>query len=152
MPDDLSTRAELARIIDELFITADRKEWKALEALFVDGPIDVDMTSLTGGTPARITAADLVAGFKVGLHAGKATHHMTTNYRFTIGSDRAEAWVHGYAWNRVPAMPPGRDVWETWGNYHLGFVKVSGSWRLSAFRYFSTRTTGNDAVRTHTLP
>jgi hypothetical protein len=30
---------------------------------------------------------------------------MTTNYRVAVHGDRAELWAHGYAWNRVAALP-----------------------------------------------
>jgi hypothetical protein len=41
--NDSETKTQLIHIADELFITADLKEWSAMEALFVDGPIDVDI-------------------------------------------------------------------------------------------------------------
>ena len=47
---------------------------------------------------------------------------MTTNYRVTIRDDTAELWAHGYAWNRVAALPTESDLWETWGNYRFGFA------------------------------
>ena len=78
------------------------------------------------------------------------SHHLAANYRLTIRGDRAEIWAHGYAWNRVPALPPGADLWETWGDYRLTCRRVGGAWRLDGFRYYSKLTRGNDAVRTHT--
>jgi hypothetical protein len=142
-------RIAVQQLVDELFILTDRKEWSAAEALFVDTPIEVDMTSLVGGDPLRVTAAELFAGFRWGLHAGKLSHHMATNYRIALEADRATVLAHGYAWNRVAALPPGQDLWETWGNYLLDAVRTPAGWRLSAFRYFSKLTRGNDAVRTH---
>jgi SnoaL-like domain len=136
-------------LADELFIATDQKDWDAVRALFVDGPIEVDMSSLAGGGPARMTADDLVAGFRTGLHAGKASHHLAANYRVTVDADRAELWAHGYAWNRVAALPPGEDLWETWGNYRLTCRRGPRGWRLDGFRYYSKLTRGNDAVRTH---
>ena len=141
--------AELRRLTDELFITTDLKDWAGARALFADGPIEVDMSSLVGGEPIQITADQLIAGFQAGLHADKASHHLSANYRIEVTGDRAEVWAHGYAWNRVAAMPPGADLWETWGNYRLSFRRVAGQWRLNAFRYYSKHTRGNDAVRTH---
>src|SRR5690348_9570562 len=91
------------RLADELFITTDLKDWAAARALFADGPIDVDMSSLAGGGPVRLTADQLIAGFRAGLHAGKISHHMTTNHRIEIAGDRADVHAHGYAWNHVPA-------------------------------------------------
>ena len=141
--------AELRRLTDELFITTDLKDWGAMRALFVDGPIEVDMSSLAGGGPVQTTADQLAAGFRAGLHAGKISHHLATNYRVRVDGDRAEVWAHGYAWNRVAALPPGSDLWETWGNYRLSYRRVAGGWRLDGFRYYSKLTRGNDAVRTH---
>lgn len=142
--------SDLRRLADELFITTDLKDWTAVRALFVDGPIDVDMSSLAGGGPVCMTADDLIAGFRGGLHPGKISHHIAANYRISIEDDRAELWAHGYAWNRVPALPASDDLWETWGNYRLSFRRNGDAWRLDGFRYFSKLTRGNDAVRTHT--
>jgi hypothetical protein len=142
--------AELRRLTDELFITTDLKDWAAMRALFVDDPIEVDMSSLVGGGPVQLTADELIAGFRAGLHPGKVSHHLASNYRITVQGDRAEIWAHGYAWNRMPALPAGEDLWETWGNYRLSYRRVAGEWRLDGFRYYSKLTRGNEAVRTHT--
>jgi hypothetical protein len=139
----------LRRLSDELFITTDQKDWSRARALFADGEIDVDMSSLVGGQPVRLTADTLLAGFKAGLHTGKVSHHMATNYRITVDGYRAEVWAHGYAWNYVASMPAGENVWETWGNYRLTARRERTGWKLDGFRYYSKLTRGNDAVRTH---
>ena len=141
--------AELRRLTDELFITTDLKDWAAARALFADGPIEVDMSSLVGGTPTELTADELIGGFRAGLHPGKVSHHLASNYRVQVNGDRAEVWAHGYSWNRVPTLAAGTDLWETWGNYRLTYRRVAGEWRLDGFRYYSKLTRGNDTVRTH---
>lgn len=148
--DSLMAEAAIRRLADELFLATDAKDWAAARALFANGPIDVDMTSLVGGTPVRITADELFAGFRAGLHGGKVSHHMATNYRVTISGSRAELTAHGYAWNRVPGLPPGQDLWETWGVYRLTCRRTAAGWYLDGFQYQSKHTRGNDAVRTHT--
>ena len=145
-PDEAAIR----HLADELFITTDLKDWSAARALFSDEPIEVDMSSLIGGGPVQMAADQLIAGFRVGLHPGKVSHHLATNYRITVDGDQAQVWAHGYAWNRVPTLPAGTDLWETWGNYRLSCRRVDGKWRLDGFRYYSKLTRGNDAVRTHT--
>ena len=140
----------IRQLVDELFITTDLKDWSAARALFSDGPIEVDMSSLAGGGALQMTADELIDGFRAGLHPDKVSHHLATNYRIEIDGDRAEVWAHGYAWNRVPALPAGSDLWETWGNYRLTCRRVGGVWSLDGFRYYSKLTRGNDAVRTHT--
>ena len=89
-------------------------------------------------------------GFRSGLHAGKVSHHLAANYRIEVDGDQAELWAHGYAWNRVAALGPGKELWETWGNYRLSYRRTGGQWYLTGFRYYSKLTRGNDAVRTHT--
>lgn len=147
-PEDESVLRQLA---DELFITTDLKDWVAARGLFVDGPIEVDMSSLVGGAPVRMSADELLNGFKVGLHVKKASHHLATNYKIVIDNDTAELYAHGYSWNRVAELGPGADLWETWGNYRLTFRKTTGGWKLNGFRYDSKLTRGNEAVRTHSL-
>jgi hypothetical protein len=150
MNDDTNIAAELRRMADELFITTDLKDWSAARALFIDGPIEVDMSSLASGAAVQLTADQLMDGFRTGLHAEKVSHHLATNYRVRIDGSRAELWAHGYAWNRVASLPPGADLWETWGTYRLTYRLEAEGWRLDGFRYFSKLTRGNEAVRTHT--
>jgi hypothetical protein len=95
----------------------------------------------------QLLSEQLIDGFRAGLHPGKVSHHLATNYRIRVDGDRAELWAHGYAWNRVPALPAGTDLWETWGNYRLIYRRGSGEWRLDGFRYYSKLTRGNSAVR-----
>jgi hypothetical protein len=141
---------DLRSLIDQLFILTDRKAWDAARALFVDGEIEVDMSSLVGGGPVRMTAAQLFAGFAQGLHAKKASHHMTTNYEIAITGDSATADAHGYAWNHLPGMTGGSDLWETWGMYRFTCKLTPAGWRLADLQYRALYNRGNESVRTHT--
>ena len=138
-------------LADELFIATDQKDWTRARRLFADGPIEVDMSSVAGGTAGTTTADELIAGFRVALHADKASHHMVTNHKCTVrlAQQEADVFCHGYAWNRVPTFPPGEDLWETWGTYDFTLKLSAGEWRITGFRYASKLTRGNDAVRTH---
>jgi hypothetical protein len=137
----------ILRVVDDLFILTDRKDWSGVEALFVADLIDVDMTSLAGGSPARLSPSVFVDGFRIGLHPNKRSHHMTTNYRVAITGEQATVTAHGYAWNALVGRP---DLWETWGVYTIGVRRVDGRWRIHAFRYESKACRGDDRIRTHT--
>jgi hypothetical protein len=147
---NLEDEHAIRQIVDLLFIYTDQKAWSLARQLFVDGPIEVDMSSLSGGGPVQMTADDLLGGFNVGLHAEKLSHHMATNYQITITGDEAEVWAHGYAWNRLLSYHGDSDLWETWGNYRFSLQRTAQGWRLSAFRYFAKYNRGNELVRTHT--
>lgn len=140
----------IRRLADRLFVLTDRKAWDEARALFVDGELAVDMSSLAGGGPARITAAQLFAGFAQGLHADKASHHMTTNAEVALDGDRATLRAQGYAWNRVPGLAGGSDLWETWGTYRLPCARTPDGWRLAGLEYVAKYSRGNEAVRIHT--
>ena len=133
----------IREVADDLFVFTDRKDWGRLRTLFVEGPIEVDMSSLLGGGPVSMTASELVSGFAAGLHARKQSHHMATNYRVDIAGDTAELWANGYAWNRLDGQP---EIWETWGNYRISFRRTASAWRISAFRYFAKFNRGDDAI------
>jgi len=145
---DWTDQLAIRQVADDLFIFTDRKDWPRARALFVDGPIDVDMSSLAGGSVARVTAVDLIAGFAAGLHARKESHHLVANYRVEIDGDSAELWAHGYAWNRLEGRA---DLWETWGTYRLSFRRTAAAWRIIGFRYLAKYNRGDDAIRTHVL-
>ena len=142
---------EIAQLADLLFIYTDEKDWKAAQALYVDGPIGVDMSSLNGGGPTQMTAQALFAGFDQGLHADKPSHHMTTNYRITVTGNTAELFAHGYSWNQLLNYTGGTDLWETWGTYRLTFRRTPLGWKMDGFRYDAKYNRGNEFVRTHTL-
>src|SRR3982751_6477105 len=111
------------RIVDLLFHHTDDKDWTAGAALFVEGPVKVDMTSLAGGEPMEMTAAELFGGFEKGLHAQKLSHHMASNVVVALAGDHATARAHGYAINALQTTEPPR-LWETWGVYTLGFLRT----------------------------
>lgn len=142
---------DIRYLADQLFILTDRKAWDAAQKLFADGEIEVDMSSLVGGGPVRMTAAELFAGFAQGLHAEKASHHMTTNYDIVLDGDRATLVAHGYAWNHVSGLAGGSDLWETWGDYRLTCARTATGWRFTGFKYVAKYNRGNESVRTHTL-
>lgn len=142
--------AAVRALVDELYLATDAKDWPRAEALFAPAPMRVDMTSLIGGEPLELTPAQLFAGFRTGLHAGKLSHHMTSNMRIEIEGDVADIVAHGYAWNHVPSLPDGENLWETWGVYRLTARRTAAAgWRLTSFAYTSRLTRGPDAVRTH---
>lgn len=143
----MDVEREIMRTVDELFILTDRKDWAAVQALFVDGLIEVDMTSLDGGSAVSMTAETLVDGFRVGLHANKRSHHMTTNYHVALANHMAIVSAHGYAWNQLVGRA---DLWETWGTYTIKLRPLNGCWRITAFRYEAKANRGDDSVRTHT--
>ncbi|WP_415921666.1 nuclear transport factor 2 family protein [Tateyamaria sp. SN6-1] len=144
-------QAEMIRIADALDAAVDAKDWTLARSFFVD-TIDVDFTSLVGGTPATIPADALIAGWSGNLTAEKTSFHLRGNHRVTFHDDgSATMQSHGYAWNRMErgALPEngGEALWEVWGTYTHGFVETDAGWKVDAMTFDATAERGSTFVR-----
>lgn len=141
--------AALIELVDSIFDTVDAKDWDGAEALFAD-KVDVDFTSLAGGEPAEITNVQLVDGWRVGLHAKKASFHTVSHYRVVVTGDEALVKVKGYAYNVLDASLGG-EMWEVWGRYEIPARRTAEGWKATGLTFVALHTRGDDAVRTHVL-
>lgn len=62
--------SEIRRFVDEIDNLCDEKDWKTLRTYFSD-EVDVDFSLLAGGEPSKISADDLIKGWKTNLFAEK---------------------------------------------------------------------------------
>lgn len=145
----LTDRAAITELVDSIFDTVDAKDWDATEALFTD-EVHVDFTSLAGGEPADVTNAQLVDGWRVGLHAKKTSFHTVGHYRIAVDGDTAQVGVKGYAFNLLDASVGG-GMWEVWGRYEIPVRRTAEGWKATGLTLTAVHTRGDDAVRTHVL-
>jgi hypothetical protein len=143
--DALADRAEIVAAVDGIDSAVDAKDWARARAHFTD-EIDADFTSLAGGSPARMPADALVAGWRRSLHADKASHHMRSNHQVAVDGDRAEVLSKGYAFNKL-AGNLGSDLWEVWGDYRHTLVRTPRGWRVSGMAFVVTHARGNERAR-----
>lgn len=144
-------QSEMIRIADALDAAVDAKDWTLARSFFTD-TIDVDFTSLVGGTPATIPADALIDGWSGNLTAEKTSFHLRGNHRVTFESDGSATMLsHGYAWNRMArgglAENGGDALWEVWGTYVHGFVETDAGWKVDAMTFTATAQRGNSFVR-----
>ncbi len=135
---------ETKAVIDELFVALDRKDWGRTKSLFATN-IAIDFTSLGGGK-ATIPSSDLVAAWTKNLYADKQSLHMTSNHQIQITGNRAEAYLHGYAYNKLISTT-GSDVWQTWGTYRINLERTTQGWKINTLEYFAKRNEGNERAR-----
>ncbi len=141
----LTDELEIRRVVDEIDVTVDAKDWDACRGYFTD-TIDVDFTSLVGGAPATIPADALVGGWRRNLYADKKSHHMRSNHRVRIEGDRAEVFSKGYAFNMLPGHL-GSELWEVWGDYRHTLVRTERGWKVSSMSLAVTYARGNERAR-----
>ncbi|MEV8635716.1 nuclear transport factor 2 family protein [Streptosporangium sp. NPDC051023] len=145
----LVDRTAIIEVVDAIFDTVDAKEWDAVERLF-QAKVQVDFTSLAGGEPAQVTRAQLVDGWRNGLHPQKQSFHLVGHYRVEISGDIATAHVKGYAYNLL-APELGGAMWEVWGNYVIPFERTAEGWKAGGMTFNALHTRGDGSVRTHVL-
>jgi hypothetical protein len=142
-------RTEIIELVDAIFDTVDAKAWDDTQELF-DTKVSVDFTSLDGGQPVTMSAADLVNGWRQGLHAKKKSFHMVGHYRVAGDANAVTASVKGYAWN-VLDEDLGGGMWEVWGSYDIPFRRTADGWRATGIAFYAWHTRGDDSVRTNRL-
>ena len=144
----MSTIEERTAIVDvttRMAWLADRRDWDALVAgVFVDR-VQLDYTSLTGGEPATLAPADIVAGWRRGLGGLDATQHLVSNHLVDIDGDRAVATAQFQA-THVLANPSGDRVWTLGGHYRFELARRSDGWRIDALTMTVTWATGNQQI------
>ena len=140
-------RLAVQDVVDGIDAAVDAKDWAACRRLFTD-VIDVDFSSLAGGTPARMAADDLVGAWQANLFAAKRTMHLRGNHQFQIDGDTATVVSKAYAINVLP-RDHGSDLWEVWGTYTHTLARTEAGWRCTGMALSVTHARGNETVRTY---
>jgi hypothetical protein len=121
----------------------DTRDWLALEALFAE-TVTVDYTSLWGGEPSTMKAAELMAGWKGLVPGFTRTQHTIGIPSIVIDGDKAQANapVIGHHFIDDPA-PPGGSNWVVGGRYLWDLKKDAGRWRIAKLTLGSAWQEGN---------
>jgi SnoaL-like domain len=125
-----------------LFVYADRRDWDALRGV-LDEAVTVDWTSLNGGEPMRLSADELVAGWKEALGGFRATQHLVGNVLVEErGEEHATVTCYGHATHLLPD-DLGDSRWIVGGHYELELTRRNGDWRIGAATFTATWGAGN---------
>ncbi len=125
---------------------ADRRAWDDLVEVFAE-EVDVDYTSLAGGEPVTVAAADLVAGWRAGLGGLDATQHHVSNHLVTATDEGAEVTAQFIATHRFD-NEHGDSLWTLGGHYRFRLARDGEAWRIGAITMTTTWATGNQQIMT----
>jgi hypothetical protein len=138
----LSDQNEVIRTITTLFVETDNRNWTAVKAVFADTVL-FDMTSMTGGEPARLTSSQIVDGWDQGLKPLRAVHHQAGNYLVTIHGSEADAFCYGIASHYLPNATD-RNTRTFVGSYNFHLTKRGQRWVIDRFRFTLKYIDGNE--------
>lgn len=140
-------------LITRLLFAVDALDWAGVRAAFAD-EVEVDYTSLFGGSPERLPADELVTRWQGMLPGFAATQHQTGPIVVTFdGADDAVAETYVRAYHYVGGVPGG--MWVVAGRYTIPVRRGADGWRITGVRLDAIRQEGDvdlaavaaDAVR-----
>jgi len=137
---------DIVEVTTAMASLADRRDWDHLVTVFAER-VELDYTSLTGGEPAQLAPADIVAGWRAGLGGLDATQHLVSNHQVDLDGDHAVATAQFQA-THVLANPYGGPVWTLGGHYRFGLLRSERGWRIDAVTMTATWATGNQQIMT----
>lgn len=137
----LTDRAEISDVQLRYATGLDFRDWTTFRSCFAD-EIEVDFTSLFGGSPRRVSAERWTESARRTVSGLTATQHMITNHVITVDGDRALCIAYVQAQHYLPNDKG--DSTQTMGGYYTNhFIRTPEGWRIRACKLTLTWTTGN---------
>ena len=130
---------DIIRTIARLFRHADQHDWEQLAEVFADEVI-LDYTSLAGGEPARLSPAEIVAGWPPGFEAIDAHQHLVANHLVEVGVEAATATATFIATHQNDG-----ETWTLGGDYAFELARTD-DWRITAMTMTATWQTGDETL------
>jgi hypothetical protein len=137
----LMDERDVTAVITDLFLRTDQRDWPGVRDCFAPSVL-FDMTSLMGGSPVRLTPAEITNGWETGLASLEAVHHQVGNFRVTVRGDEADAFCYGIALH-YRKTASGRDVRRFVGSYDFGLRRAGGGWKIDRFQFHAKFVDGN---------
>jgi hypothetical protein len=150
-PDSTATETEdrlaIVELIGRLALLLDARDWDALEQVFTD-TVYSDRTSLYGGEPVTLGAADFVAGWRQVLGNLDAVHHLISCHVITsLDGDQATCSANMQG-THVYANASGGPMWTVGGRHDYQLQRTPDGWRISGLTFTIQWATGNEHIAT----
>lgn len=137
----MSARGDIAQLVSDMGLLVDARGWAGLQGLFTN-QVDVDYTSLNGGEPQCVPAADLVDGWRQLLEPLAATQHLIANHSVTLDGDAATVATNVTATH----VPHDGEHWVVGGRYDARARIVDGRWRIAGLTLTVKWQTGSQNI------
>ncbi|MFE1309599.1 nuclear transport factor 2 family protein [Streptomyces sp. NPDC058755] len=108
--------------------SVDTRDWAALPGLLGDKVVH-DFTSIYGGEPQLLAAAEVTGMWSKLIGAFDATQHLLGNHLVTVDGDRGVLTASFQSTHRL-ANPYGSPQWTLYGTYRFGLARTSTGWKI----------------------
>lgn len=120
-------------VLEKLPTFTDGREWAKVRELFADD-VDVDYTSVAGGTPGPVKADDLIAGWTQGLGQYRHTKHNFSPAEIALDGHTATATFTGQA-THVRETKGKTTRWSCGGDYGFRLARGEAGWKITATKF-----------------
>lgn len=130
-------RAAIETRVEAVAVLVDLMAFGPLKALFAER-LEVDYSSLFGGEPELLSAADLMARWS-GLAPGfDATRHALSDIMVELDGDEARSSAAVTATHWLESA-----IWRVSGRYVFRFARIDGGWRITAMAFLLRQEDGD---------
>jgi ketosteroid isomerase-like protein len=136
-PSDTPDEAAVETVVRSVGLLADRRDFDALAALYA-ARVELDYTSLAGGTPMVLSGAEIMDQWAATLPGFDQTRHAISGVEVEIDGDAARATAHVVADHWL-----GGDHWRVEGDYRYRLIRQAEGWRIVAHRLTVTGQAGD---------
>jgi hypothetical protein len=133
--------------VNRLFVSTDHRDWEGVKACFADEVV-LDMTSMEGGEPRKLTPQQIADAWDSGLKGLKAIHHQAGNYDVALNGNEADVFCYGIATHYLP-NPTGQNSRMFVGSYNFHLKKINEDWKIDHFKYNLKYIEGNPELHKH---
>jgi hypothetical protein len=144
---DLATRQEIEDVVVRLFNATDMRDWPVVEACFTD-PLTLDMSSLVGGEPRRLSPREVTAAWDEGFKPLDHVHHQVSNFVTEASDDTATVHCHGIAFHHRGGIAAAVKTRGFVGTYDFALVRNGAGWRIALLRFNLKFVEGNLELET----
>jgi hypothetical protein len=135
---------QIIETVNKLFISVDNRNWDTVKALFNDTVL-LDYTSMAGGQPANLAAADIIESWKSIMPGFDKTHHQLGNYIVETDSRVAKVFCYGTATHYL-SNESKNNLWIVVGSYDLELQTIDEAWRITKMTFNLKYIDGNNEL------
>jgi ketosteroid isomerase-like protein len=141
---ETADRIAILELIGRLALLLDARDWNALEDVFTD-TVYSDRTSLLGGEPVTLSAAEFVDGWRQTLQKMDAVHHLITCHVIELDGDEATCAANMMG-THLLANATGGPMWTVGGRHDYGLKRTPDGWRIARHKFTIQWASGNQYI------
>ena len=134
----LLDRLDCEEVMNRYAAAIDLRDWERLRAVFVDGPIEADFTSMGVRQVFRGEARDWVETVRQTIVGFDATQHLFANHSVELAGDLARDLRYMQARHHM-----GGAHYTIGGYYQSEMARTPAGWRIARYRLTVTFTDGD---------